>query len=238
LAAGAPSPVHWLLLLFACAGVILTLLMFLIDLFSGPKAPPRSYYEATLWRGKRQLKVAFVLLLALLAVGWGIALAYFVLSDTECSEQDSSSSTYKVAALLVFLLALLLFLILFLGCCVVLDFLISGRAKVVLLMKDSNPFPVQPNADDFEEGPEADPTLQPGVDNYPEPRMSTKYGTGDDSTFYVGAINDAPSRMCCDDGMMSTSFTGSRVTTSHTGGARDSTGPLRESSLRDQSMRV
>jgi len=224
--------------------------MFLMELFSGPKPPPRSYYEATLWRGKRQLKVAFLLILVRLGVGWGIALAYFVLSDTECKDLDSSSNTYRVAALLVFLLALILILLLFLGCCVITDFLVSGRAKVVLLMKDSSPFPEQPMAEDYDNGPQSDPTLQPGIDGYPEPRMSTKYGTGDDSSFYVGAVNEHPSRMCYDDGMMSTSYTGGRVTTSYTGDRQsiaemqqpslrpDATRSARQPSFRDASMRV
>ena len=52
---GAPSPIHWLMLAFAIGGTVVVITSFISDMFTGPKPPPRSYYEATLWRGKRQV---------------------------------------------------------------------------------------------------------------------------------------------------------------------------------------
>ena len=37
---GAPSPIHWLLLIFGVAGVFLVAVTFFTDMFTGPKPPP------------------------------------------------------------------------------------------------------------------------------------------------------------------------------------------------------
>jgi len=199
LQAGAPSPIHWLLLLFAVAGVILVILNFLSELFSGPKPPPRSHYEATLWRGKRQLKVLFATLLAALVVGWAVTLAWFTITDEECS--TSESSLYKIAMLLLLLMGALLALVAFLGCCVTLDCFLSGRAKLILQIKDKAPF-ARPSADMYDTPPEADATLQAGV----PPREPTSYGSADDA-YFVGAVDDGPSKLCYDDAPIGTKWT-------------------------------
>jgi len=137
LAKGAPSPIHWLLLIFAVSGIVVVLLMFINDMFTGPQPPPRSYYEAALWRGRRQVRVVGVVLLLLLFIGWGATLLYFVFLGDDCSTSDPS--LYNVALLIVFLILLILALIVFLGCCVCLDCLISGRVRLLLLLNPTPP---------------------------------------------------------------------------------------------------
>jgi hypothetical protein len=129
---GAPSPTHWLLLVFGVTGALLVFLSFVRDLFAAPLPPPRSYYEAAVWRGRRRLTVLSVALLVVLFVGWGVALSYYVFLGDECSEADPS--LYYVALLMVLVIVCVVGLLVFFGCCVGLDCLMSGRLKLMLLI--------------------------------------------------------------------------------------------------------
>jgi len=177
--AGAPSPIHWLLLIFVISGLALTILGFVFDLFSGPAPPPRSHYEAAMWRGRRQAKVISITVLIILFVAWGILLAYFTFDDAQCNA--NIPRLYNIALLLVLLLAVLVCLGLFLGCCVLLDCCISGRMKFVLLLRDQPEFKYEaPDEEQFKAGHDA--TLIPGNPSRREGRISARqpYGTPDD----------------------------------------------------------
>lgn len=143
---GAPSPIHWLLLLFSAAGVVIIVLSFLHDIFNGPEPPPRSYFEAELWRGRRQIKVLGGILILMAFIGWGFALVYFTFLGDECSQSDPS--LYNVALLLVLLLIICTFLVIFLGSCVCLDCCISGRVRLMLLISNAQlPMPSRTEQD-------------------------------------------------------------------------------------------
>jgi len=190
---GAPSPIHWLLLVFVVAGLTLTLLSFIFDLFSGPKPPPRSHYEAAMWRGRRQAKVISVVVLCLLLLGWAILLAYFTANSDACNE--STPRLYNISLLLCLLMAVLLLLFLFLGCCVLLDCCISGRMKFVLLMRDQPEFKYEgPDEEQFV--PTHDATLIPGNPSRSEGRIAahSNYGTPDDDMAESRLAPDKPPR--------------------------------------------
>jgi len=195
LMAGAPSPIHWLLLIFAVTGTTVVIFSFISDMFSGPKPPPRSYYEATLWRGKRQLKVIGYVVLLCLFLGWGFLLTYYTFTDDGCANQGGDRrllSLYNVAMLLVLLLLVVFFLVVTLGCCVLLDCFLSGRVRMVLLLRDPEP-PLPPPPEQYSNG-DNDERLVPGV----PPRDGTvgQYGTTSSSAFLVGACEDGGSRLC------------------------------------------
>lgn len=194
LTSGAPTPIHWLLLLFAITGACLTVVSFVSDLFTGPKPPPRSYYEAALWRGRRQVKVIGCLILLAACLGWGLALVYFTLHDNGCATQGSDrplQSLYNVAYLLVLLMLVVFGLVLVLGCCVCCDCFLSGRVKMVLLLSDAKYEP--PAAEQYHTGGIGDgaETLVPGV---PARQQRSQYGTADES-FFVGAVEESQSRL-------------------------------------------
>ena len=190
LANGAPSPIHWLLLIFAITGIIIVLIMFIHDMFTGPRPPPRSYYEAALWRGRRQVRVIGVVLLLLLFIGWGTLATLFLQPMRNAIDahayqhpkphplclagvcllyfvflgddcSTSDPSLYNVALLLVFLLLLILGMIAFLACCVCLDCLISGRVRLLLLLNPTPPLPAPPEG--FGKSGPLDPTTDPSL---------------------------------------------------------------------------
>jgi len=197
LLAGAPSPIHWLLLIFAVAGTTIVVFSFISDMFSGPKPPPRSYYEATLWRGRRQLKVIGYVVLLCIFLGWGFLLTYYTFTDDGCANQGGDrtlQSLYNVAMLLVLLLLVVFFLVLTLGCCVLLDCFLSGRVRMVLLLRDPEP-PLPPPPAQYSTG-DNDERLVPGVP--PRDGTAGPYGPASSSAFLVGAIEDGGSRLCSD----------------------------------------
>lgn len=176
---GAPTPIHWLLLIFTITGMFIVICSFLIDMFTGPKPPPRSFYEATLWRGRRQLKVIGYVLLLLLFLAWGIALIYFTFNDDGCASQGGGAggggggglyggglnSLYNIACLLVLLLVVTFGLISFLGCCVLLDCFLSGRVRFILLLQAGQP-PMPPPPEQYGSADliaQGDERLVPGV---------------------------------------------------------------------------
>lgn len=181
---------------------------FLQDMFTGPKPPPRSYYEATLWRGKRQVKVIGYVLLFMLFVGWGLTLVYYTIfadNVNGCSTAEGDrplQSLYNVAYLLCLLLFIILFLFLFLGCCVLLDLFINGRVRLVLLLGNPDP-PLPPPPEQYAAGSQGhDERLVPGVpkrDGY-----GGQYGTageaggGYEGGFLVGSVAEPRSRLCND----------------------------------------
>ena len=187
-------------LVFAVAGFTLTCLQFLMDLFTGPKPPPRSHYEAALWRGKRQVKVVGLVFLGFIFVGWGSALAYFTFLADDCS--TSNMALYNLAFLLVLLLFVLVGIVVVLGCCVGLDCCISGRVKFMVLLREQPEFmPEAPHPEQFVVEQAADSSaLMPGV---PNRRPPTAYGSGGgmrhpsaDDPFYVGAVDESNARLC------------------------------------------
>ena len=198
---GAPSPIHWLMLLFAVTGITLTLFSFLSDMFTGPKPPPRSYYEATLWRGKRQLKVIGYVLLLMIFLGWGILLIYYTFTDDGCAAQAGDrplQSLYNVAYLLVLLLIVIFGLISVLGCCVCLDCFISGRVRLILLLANPEP-PLPPPPEQYSSGGtgEGDERLVPGVpprDAYGGGQYGTNGGSG--GAFLIGGVDEPGTRLC------------------------------------------
>ena len=201
---GAPSPIHWLLLLFSVSGVLVVSLSFLHDIFTGPKPPPRSYYEAAIWRGRRQVAVLGTVLLLVAFLGWGLALMYFTFLGDECSQSDPS--LYNVALMLVLLLLVVLFIILFLGCCVFLDCCISGRVRLLLLIGSPNqqsaadraPPPEQYASANSKDG-ELDERLIPGVP--PRDGYGSRGSQGAGGGFLVGVdAEGAASRLCVDGG--------------------------------------
>ena len=182
----AQSPIHWLLLVFAITGLSLTLMSFIVDLFSGPKPPPRSQHEATTWRGKRQITVVGVVLLGCTTLAWGIVLMYYTFLADGCSSYNPS--LYNIAFLLVLILVVLLALALILGCCVGLDWLLSGCLKFVVTLRD------QPDFNSQE--PLEEPYQKIESVKYP---YSIKYGTASaapprDTSYYVGAIDESGMR--------------------------------------------
>jgi len=193
---GSPTPIHWLMLLFTVTGIVLVVASFFIDMFSGPKPPPRSYYEATLWRGRRQVKVLGIVLLLMMFLGWGILLIYYTFTDDGCATQGGDrplASLYNVAYLLVLLLLVIFGLIAVLGCCVVLDAFISGRVRMVMLLREPEQ-PMPPPPQQYASSDAADERLVPGV----PPRDGT-YGTTGGSSgggFMFGAVAEPGSRLC------------------------------------------
>lgn len=194
---GAPSPIHWLLLTFAVAGTVIVLISFFGDMFSGPKPPPRSFYEATLWRGKRQVKVISYVLLLMIFIGWGISLTYYAFANDGCSTQGtdpSLTSLYNVAYLLVLLFVVIVGLIAVLGCCVILDCFISGRVRLVMLLGQPEPS-LPPPPEQYANAHTGDERLVPGV----PPRDMSQYGSGGataGSAFLIGASESPASRLC------------------------------------------
>ena len=186
LVAGAPSPIHWLLLLFVITGLVLTLFGFIVDLFSVPQPPPRSHYEVAMWRGRMQAKAVSFAILAILFVVWGIMLCYFTFAGDDCNR--STPRLYNIALLLCLLLAVLVGLSMFLGCCVLLDCCISGRMKFILLLRDPpENFTNEPPHDAEQlHVPVYDSTLIPGNPSRKDGRLASKssygtqYGTPDD----------------------------------------------------------
>ena len=57
LPAGGPSPLHWLILVFAIVGIVMTLAYFLFEVFTPPPAPPRSALEAEVRARTRALEL-------------------------------------------------------------------------------------------------------------------------------------------------------------------------------------
>jgi len=164
-------------------------------MFSGPKPPPRSFYEATLWRGRRQVKVVGYVLLLMIFLGWGIALTYYTFTDDGCAmDRDRPlQSLYNVAYLLVLLLCVIFGLILLLGCCVLLDCFISGRVRLILLLANPEP-PLPPPPEQYTSGGSGDERLIPGV----PPRDGHgggQYGSAG-GTFLIGAVEEPASRVC------------------------------------------
>jgi len=137
LKAGAPSPIHWLILVFAVVGVVGTLYLFISDLFSAPLPPPRSAYEVKKWKVKRQIRVCSYLLLFALFCVWGGFFMYFSLSMPECAE--SAPSLHRLSLLLLLLFLVLIGLAGIMCCCVTVDCCVSGRARLVLLLSDPQP---------------------------------------------------------------------------------------------------
>jgi hypothetical protein len=187
LVAGAPSPIHWLLLVFVITGLVLTLFGFIVDLFSVPQPPPRSHYEVAMWRGRLQAKAVSFAILAILFVVWGIMLCYFTFAGDDCNR--STPRLYNIALLLCLLLAVLVGLSMFLGCCVLLDCCISGRMKFILLLRDPpEHFTNEPPHEHAEQlhVPVYDSTLIPGNPSRKDGRLASKssygtqYGTPDD----------------------------------------------------------
>jgi len=186
LVAGAPSPIHWLLLVFVIIGLVLTLFGFIVDLFSVPQPPPRSHYEVAMWRGRLQAKAVSFAILAILFVVWGIMLCYFTFAGDDCNR--STPRLYNIALLLCLLLAVLVGLSMFLGCCVLLDCCISGRMKFILLLRDPPEHFTNEPPHDAEQlhVPVYDSTLIPGNPSRKDGRLASKssygtqYGTPDD----------------------------------------------------------
>lgn len=190
---GAPSPIHWLMLLFAVGGTFLVSFSFLYDMFTGPKPPPRSYYEATLWRGRRQVKIIGLTLLLALFLGWGMLLTYYTFTDDGCATQGGDrplQSLYNVAYLLVLLLCVIFGLIVVLGCCVCLDCFLSGRVRMVMLLSNPEP-PLRPPPKQYSGSEDHEERLIPGVP--PREYGTTCVGGGG---FLCGAACEPASRLC------------------------------------------
>jgi len=194
LTAGAPSPIHWLLLIFAVAGIVIVLLSFFQDIFTPPRPPPRSYYEAALWRGRRQVLIVLMIMGLACFIGWGIALAYFTLLGDECSTKVTS--LYNIALLLVLLLLTVIGVGLLLGCCVLLDCCISGRVRFVVLLSNraQTEKALPPEQYASTALPEADERLQPGVPERAPPGSYGTTGRAPSGAFLVGGIEEGPGR--------------------------------------------
>ena len=175
-------------------GTFIVLFSFFSDMFSGPKPPPRSFYEATLWRGRRQVKVVFMVLLLALFVGWGILLTYFAFTDDGCAS-ESLEALYNVAYLLVLLFIVIFGLVAILGCCVMLDCFVSGRVRLVMLLAQPEPSLPPPPEQYARADAEGDERLVPGV----PPRDLSQYGSRGNtagSAFLIGGVSEPQSRLC------------------------------------------
>ncbi|KAL1495628.1 hypothetical protein AB1Y20_016495 [Prymnesium parvum] len=129
-----PSPVHWLILIFAVSGLVITLSIFVVDMFTSPRAPPRSAFEVHKWKMRRQMRICMNLVFFALFCVWGSLLFYFVYSQEECS--SSAPSLYRLALLLLLVFFVFLGLACFLFVCVCFDCCLSGRMRLVLLLSD------------------------------------------------------------------------------------------------------
>jgi len=225
----APSPVHWLILLFAVAGLTFTLVKFIADMFSTPNPPPRSAYEVHKIKMKRQVRVCINLVLFSLFCVWGGFLTYFTETQSQCA--SSSPSIWRLALMLRFAAFCVFFLALGLAACVCVECCLSGRMRLVLLLADDPLYGygsytgdaatsasihaasagVLPAAGDGYRHPEEstkfaavapDPAGRPGTTGAPRARTDGKY--------FVGAIPDQRSRLVSESpelGGMSTSYT-------------------------------
>ena len=173
------------------------MISFFHDMFSGPKPPPRSYYEASLWRGRRQVRVLSWVALLAAFLGWGILLSYYTFTDDGCAAQGGDrplQSLYNVAYLLVLLLCVIFGLIAVLGCCVVLDCFVSGRVRFVMLLSSPEQ-PLPPPPEQFATGgrQDGDERLVPGVP--PRDGTAKQYGTAG-GAMLIGAVEESRSRLC------------------------------------------
>ena len=181
-------------------GTFIVVVTFLMDMFNGPKPPPRSFYEATLWRGRRQVRVMFIVILMAIFLGWGIALTYYTFTDDGCATQGSErplQSLYNVAYLLVLLFIVLFGLIGVLGCCVCLDAFISGRIRLVMLLSDPAPQQLPPPPEQYASGGtgDGDEQLVPGVP--PRDGHGGQYGTSaKGGALLIGAVEEPGTRLC------------------------------------------
>jgi len=179
-----PSPVHWLILMFAVTGLLITLYKFIADMFTYPPPPPRSAYDVQKAKMRRQVRVCFNLILFLIFCTWGGFLFYFTQSQSECAA--SSPSIWRLALLMRMVVVVIVGLGLSLGCCVCVECCVNGRMRLVLLISDpvvtAHPTEAQPaiysNGGGRAEGM-GDPLLHGGP--------GTK--------FYVGAADDNPARL-------------------------------------------
>jgi len=129
-----PSPVHWLILLFAVAGLSLTLCHFISDMFTAPVAPPRSRYELHKWKMRRQLHVCKNVCFFVLLCIWGGLLFYFTHTQQRCA--SSSPSVHRLALLLLLIFFVVLGVVCLLLFCVSVDCCFSGRMRFVLLLSE------------------------------------------------------------------------------------------------------
>jgi len=130
----APSPVHWLILLFAVSGALWTIGCFISDLFTSPLAPPRSAHEAHKWKMRRQLRVCVHVVLCVLLCTWGGLLFYFTYTQQQCA--SSSPSIHRLGLLLLLILVVFLCLALLLFVCVCIDCCTTGRMRLVVLLSE------------------------------------------------------------------------------------------------------
>jgi len=196
-----PSPVHWLILLFAVFGIVITLFYFITDLFSTPRAPPRSAYEVHKWKMRRQLRICANILLFALFCAWGGALFYFVYTQQSCS--NSSPSIFRLALLLLLIFFVFAGLAAFLFLCVCIDCCVSGRMRLVLLLSDG-PNRVSstnvPNDSAAHGGPgyPGGPGSQGGHNSYGSSKPANK--------FFVGAVDEPAPRVSVERSDRSTSW--------------------------------
>jgi len=132
----APSPVHWLILIFAVSGFLITIAHFVSDMFTSPRAPPRSEYEVHKWKIYRQMRICINLFVFALFCTWGSLLFYFTYTQQQCA--SSSPSIHRVALLLLLVFFVIVALALLLAACVCIDCCVSGRMRLVLLLSDES----------------------------------------------------------------------------------------------------
>lgn len=198
-----PSPVHWLILLFAVSGLIVTLGKFVADMFTYPTPPPRSAYEVHVIKMRRQLRVCLNLLLFAVFCVWGGFLFYFTESQSECA--SSSPSIWRLALLLR-----LVFIVIVVGAfglftCVCIECCMSGRMRLVMLLSDDPAYGSSYTGDAAAGASGAPVAGAPAgrsqcSSRAPEPHTQMPlYSPGAPqqagSKFYVGATDDRRSRL-------------------------------------------
>ena len=176
-----PSPVHWLILMFAVAGATITLTYFISDMFTSPRAPPRSAYEVHKWKMRRQLRICLNLVLFGCFCGWGATLFYFTYTQQQCAA--SAPSIYRLSLLLLLVFWVLIGLAVVLFTCVCIDCCISGRMRLVLLLSDEptrvGPTPGQDGG--YYVGATKETAPRTAASNPSLDRTSTQFSKGDAS---------------------------------------------------------
>ena len=129
-----PSPDHWLLLIFAIAGIVFVVLFFMFNVFVPPPPPPRSAVQAEDARVRRRGKICTYLSLALLFLVFGAVLLYFTLATSNLATQ--APEVNRLAWLILLIWAALFLLLTLLGIFICCDCAISGRMKVIVMFTD------------------------------------------------------------------------------------------------------
>jgi len=148
---GGPSPLHWMILVFAITGIVLTLAYFLFEIFTPPPAPPRSQLEAEAARIRRRGRMFGYACLLISFVIFGFVLLYFTLTSTWCPH--GAPAVFRLAWLILLIWLALLLLLLCLCCFVCCDCCLTGRMRFIVVFTDRS-------AEGYKEAPEE---LPPGA---------------------------------------------------------------------------